>query len=101
MKRLIFEDIYSWGVFSRDRQIDFNGHLWVRPDGNILIDPVAMSDDDREHLKALGGAKSIVLTNADHEREAAVFQEWTGAEVIVHEADAGALNITGSNGSGQ
>ena len=39
MKRLIFEDIYSWGVFSRDRQIDFNGHLWVRPDGNILVDP--------------------------------------------------------------
>ena len=94
MKRLIFEDIYSWGVFSRDRQIDFNGHLWVRSDGNILIDPVAMSDNDREHLTALGGAKSIILTNADHEREAAVFQEWTGADVIVHEADADALNIT-------
>ena len=94
MKRLIFEDIYSWGVFSRDRQIDFNGHLWVHPDGNILIDPVPMSDDDREHLKSLGGAKSIILTNADHEREAAVFQEWTGADVIVHEADADALSIT-------
>ena len=38
MKRLIFEDMYSWGVFSQDRQIDFNGHLWVRPDGNIIID---------------------------------------------------------------
>ena len=47
MKRLIFEDIYSWSVFSPERQIDFNGHLWVRPDGNILIDPVPMSDDDR------------------------------------------------------
>ena len=94
MKRLIFEDIYSWGVFSSERQIDFSGHLWVRPDGNILIDPVAMSDDDREHLTALGGAKSIVLTNADHEREAATFQEWTGADIIVHEADADALNIT-------
>ena len=53
-----------------------------------------MSDDDREHLKALGGAKMIVLTNADHEREAAVFQEWTGADVVVHEADADALSIT-------
>ena len=94
MKRLIFEDIYSWSVFSPERQIDFNGHLWVRPDGNILIDPVAMSDADREHLMALGGAKSIVLTNADHEREAAVFQEWTGADVIVHAADADVLNIT-------
>ena len=94
MKRSIFKDIYTWGVFSPERQIDFNGHLWVRPDGNILIDPVPMSDDDREHLVALGGAKSMVLTNADHEREAATFQEWTGADVIVHEADADALNIT-------
>ena len=63
-------------------------------DGNILIDPVAMSDADSEHLAALGGAKSIVLTNADHEREAAVLQEQTGADVIVHEADADALSIT-------
>ena len=46
MKRLIFEDMYTWGVFSPERQVDFNGHLWVRPDGNILIDPVAMSDAD-------------------------------------------------------
>ena len=55
----------------------------MRPDGNILIDPVPMSDADKEHLTALGGAKSIVLTNADHEREATTFQEWTGADVIV------------------
>ena len=93
MKRLIFEDLYSWSVFSPERQVDFNGHLWVRPDGNILIDPVAMSDADREHLKALGGVKSIVLTNADHEREAAALQEQTGAAVIVHAADADALSI--------
>ena len=94
MKRLIFEDIYSWSVFSPERQVDFTGHLWVRPDGNILIDPVPMSDADKEHLMALGGAKSIVLTNADHEREAAAFEAWTVADVIVHEADADALNIT-------
>lgn len=93
MKRLIFEDMYTWGCFSPQRQIDFNGHLWVRPDGNILIDPVAMSEDDREQLNALGGAKHIVLTNADHERDAAVFQEWTGAEILVHEADAEALAV--------
>ena len=78
MKRLIFEDLYSWSVFSPERQVDFNGHLWVRPDGNILIDPVEMSDTDSEHLAALGGAKSIVLTNVDHEREAAVLQARTG-----------------------
>lgn len=94
MKRLIFEDIYSWSVFSEMRQIDFNGYLWVRDEGNILIDPVEMSDEDSAHFEQLGGAKWIVITNRDHEREAEAFQEWTNAEVIVHEADAELVNIT-------
>ena len=50
MKRLIFEDIYTWSVFSEERQIDFNGHLWVRQEGNILIDPVPMSRADKTQL---------------------------------------------------
>lgn len=93
MKKLMVDDLYSWSVFSEGRQIDFNGHLWVRDEGNIAIDPVAMSDSDRAHFEQLGGAKWIVITNRDHEREAAAFQEWTGAEVIVHEADADLVDI--------
>ena len=89
----MIEDIYSWSVFSDTRQIDFNGHLWVREEGNIAIDPVAMCDTDRSHLEQLGGVKYIVITNRDHEREAAAFQEWTGAEVIVPEADADEMDI--------
>ncbi len=36
---------------------------------------------DRTQIEQLGGAKWIVITNRDHEREAASFQEWTNAEV--------------------
>lgn len=93
MKKLIIEDFYSWSVFSEVRQIDFNGHLWVREEGNIVIDPVAMCDADRVQLEQLGGVKWIVITNRDHEREAAAFQEWTGAGVIVPEADADEMDI--------
>ena len=32
MKRLLFEDLYCWSIFSELRQLDFNGHLWVRPE---------------------------------------------------------------------
>ncbi len=94
MKRLIFEDIYTWALFSEERQLDFNGHLWVRPEGNIIIDPVPMSDVDRAELEGLGHTKWIVVTNRGHEREARTLQEWTGAGVIVHEADADALRVT-------
>ena len=57
-------------VFSQERQIDFNGHLWVRDEGNVLIDPVPMTAADLEQFDQLGGAAWIVLTNRDHEREA-------------------------------
>ena len=93
MKQVLFEDMYCWSVFNETRQIDFNGHLWVRPEGNVLIDPVAMSAADLAQLDALGGAALIVLTNADHEREAAFFRDRTGADVIVHSEDADALAV--------
>ena len=59
MKQVLFSDMYSWSVFSEPRQIDFNGHLWRRPDGNVLIDPVAMTAADLEQFDALGGAAFI------------------------------------------
>ena len=91
MKQLIFNDLYSWSIFSEMRQVDFNGHLWVRPEGNVLIDPVPMIDSDLNQLDKLGGASLIVLTNSDHEREAEFFRKRTGAKIVIHEADAAAL----------
>ena len=84
MKKVMFDDMYCWSVFNDVRQIDFNGHLWVRESGNVLIDPVPMSDGDLEQFDALGGAKWIVVTNRDHEREADFFKQRTGAEVVAH-----------------
>ena len=88
MKRVMFDDLYTWSVFNEEKQFDFNGFLWVREAGNILIDPVPMSENDGAQLDALGGAALIVLTNRDHERDAVAFQERTGAQIVAHEADA-------------
>jgi uncharacterized cupin superfamily protein len=75
------------------RQVDFNGHLWVRPEGNILIDPVPMIDSDLKQLDRFGGAAWVIVTNCDHEREAAVVAKRTGAKIVVHQADAEALSV--------
>lgn len=88
MKRVMFDDLYTWSVFNEEKQFDFNGYLWVREDGNILIDPVPMSASDAAQLDELGGAALIVLTNRDHERDAVAFKERTGAQIVAHEADA-------------
>ena len=70
MKSLHRSDLYSWSSFDTERNIDFNGTVWIRPEGNILIDPVHLSSHDMSHLSSLGGAAWIVITNSDHVRAA-------------------------------
>lgn len=68
MKRLHRKDLWCWSTFNEPLDIDFNGFLWTRPDGNVLIDPVEMTPHDLAHLKELGGAKLAILTNSMHVR---------------------------------
>jgi glyoxylase-like metal-dependent hydrolase (beta-lactamase superfamily II) len=93
MKRLSVDNFYSWSVFSEQRQIDFSGHVWVREEGNVVIDPVAISDSDLSQLHELGGAALIVATNRDHARMSAFFRDQTGAEVLAHEDDAASFSF--------
>ena len=87
MKRLSVDNIYSWSVFNEQRQIDFSGHVWVRDEGNVVIDPVAISDADLAQLLELGGAALIIATNRDHARMTAFFRDQTGAETAAHGED--------------
>jgi glyoxylase-like metal-dependent hydrolase (beta-lactamase superfamily II) len=93
MKRLSLDNFYSWSVFSEQRQIDFSGHVWVRDEGNVVIDPVAITDSDLAQLLELGGAAHIVATNRDHARMSAFFRDQTGAEVLAHEDDAASFSF--------
>jgi hypothetical protein len=79
MKRLHRPDLYSWSVFDESRDIDFNGLAWIRPAGNVLVDPLPMSPHDRAHLERLGGAAWIIVTNSDHTRAAAELAQQFGA----------------------
>ena len=79
MKSLHRSELFCWSTFERDKNIDFNSVLWVRPEGNVMIDPVTMTDHDRAHVDQLGGAKLIVLTNSDHVRESAQLAKELGA----------------------
>ena len=82
MKHLHRPDLYGWAAFDTVRDVDFNGVLWVRPEGNVLIDPMPLSAHDAEHLERLGGAALIVLTNSDHTRAAADIAHHAGARIL-------------------
>jgi len=70
MKQLHRDDLFGWSVFQDSLDLDFNSLAWVRAGGNVLIDPLPLREHDLEHLRALGGAKFILLTNSMHVRDA-------------------------------
>ena len=79
MKKLHRSDLFGWSVFDEERNIDFNGTLWVSSKGNVLIDPIPLSDHDKKHLENLGGAAHVIITNSDHIRDAERVLLFTGA----------------------
>jgi hypothetical protein len=79
MKQLHRKDLFGWSKFNEERNLDFHSVLWVRDGGNILIDPLPMSDHDHSHLQRLGGVNIIVITNSDHCRDAEHIANSTGA----------------------
>ena len=66
MKQLHRKDLFGWSEFNKERNLDFHSVLWVRDGGNVLIDPLPMSEHDHSHLQRLGGVNFIVITNSDH-----------------------------------
>jgi hypothetical protein len=74
--------LYAWSDFDRDRNIDFNSYLWVRDGGNLIVDPLPLSEHDRAHLEQLGGVATIVITNSDHTRDATALAKATGAKIL-------------------
>ena len=93
MKRLHREDLFGWSVFDESRNIDFHGLAWVRDGGNVLVDPVPMSAHDEAHLRELGGVATIVITNSDHTRDAAVLAQMFGAKILGPRAERNGFPI--------
>jgi hypothetical protein len=93
MKQLHRPDLYGWSQFDPSRNIDFNSVLWVRGEGNIVIDPLPMSAHDFEHLQKLGGARYVILTNSDHVRDTRSLRARTGAMVFAPVAEQGQFPI--------
>lgn len=87
MKRLHRSDLFGWSQFNEDRNIDFHSVLWVRPEGNVVIDPLPLSSHDADHLAELGGVAIIVVTNSDHVRRAPAIAEQYGAAVYGPEGE--------------
>lgn len=82
MKRLHRPDLFTWSAYDPALMIDFNSFLWTRSDGNVLVDPLSLRAEDETHLRDVGGAAWILVTNSDHVRAAREIAARTGARGI-------------------
>jgi hypothetical protein len=81
MKSLHRPDLFCWSEFNAERNVDFHSIAWIRPEGNVLVDPLPLSEHNWKHLRSLGGAKWIIITNSDHLRASLEIAEQTGAQI--------------------
>lgn len=81
MKSLHKNNLYCWSQFDEDRNIDFHSYLWVRDEGNMVFDPLPLTDHDKNHLSSLGEVSHIIISNSDHVRGARELADETGAQI--------------------
>lgn len=81
MKRLHRSDLFGWSMFQEHLDLDFNSVAWIRPEGNVVIDPLPLSAHDRAHLAELGGVAWVVITNSMHARASADLAQAFGAKL--------------------
>jgi glyoxylase-like metal-dependent hydrolase (beta-lactamase superfamily II) len=93
MKSLHRPDLFCWSEFDPERNIDFHSVAWIRSEGNILIDPLPLSDLDLAHLQSLGGASWIVVTNSDHIRASQAIAAKTGAKIAAPQGECDTFPI--------
>jgi hypothetical protein len=93
VKSLHRTDLFQWSRFDEARNIDFHALLWVRPGGNVVFDPLPLSEHDRAHLKELGGAAWVVVTNGDHLRDTVEVVKLTEARIAAPAGERGKIPI--------
>lgn len=93
MKALHRQELYGWSRFDEARNLDFHSVLWVRPEGNVVFDPLPLSVHDAAHLRSLGGVAWVVVTNSEHIRATRELVTDFGAKVAGPRAEAGSFPL--------
>jgi glyoxylase-like metal-dependent hydrolase (beta-lactamase superfamily II) len=100
MKDTILPGLHTWSQFQDMRRVDFNGFFWARPEGGLLVDPMPMGEDQLRFVDEHGGARWILLTNADHWRASSELKARFGAAVFAPEGDHAWLGDRGEEVDG-
>ena len=93
----LLDDIYTWSVFSEEKQLNFNGWFiqnQLSSFGNVVIDPPQPSEKDLTQMQKMGGVQQIISTNQHHIRRASVIREKFNSKLQINSADAPNIELT-------
>ena len=96
MKNLL-PGIWQWSWFSEEKQVDFNGLFLTVGEHKILIDPPLMTGEASSVILRNGPIDYIIVTNRDHARESARYQNELRCQLHVPEADAPQMDLKPTN----
>ncbi len=94
LQKTTIDGVMMWSRWQPDRLMNFNSFFIVseKGDGNVLVDPLALDEEDAKQI-ADRGVAWIVLTTRDHEREAAALAQRFGAKVAAPKLDVPEIKV--------
>ena len=93
---LILDNIYTWSVFSKEKQLNFNGWYIVNHQasyGNVVIDPPRPQEKDLHQMQKLGGVQHIIITNQNHLRWSIELSKRFNSKISINHADSAIVNL--------
>lgn len=91
LQRTSLDGIWMWSRWQPERALNFNS-FYLQGEESVVVDPLAIEEEDLAVLRSLGGAQWVVITNRDHERRSRGVAEALGARVAASALDAPLLS---------
>lgn len=88
MQPTVVPGVFMWSVWQPARRVFFNSYFLTMPDGNVVVDPLALLPEQSAEITERGGVAWVVVTNRDHERMAREVAAQFGAKIAASKDDA-------------
>src|ERR1700688_3160379 len=82
-----------WSGWQPGANVFFNSFFIEAEGGNLIVDPLPLSEADAAQIDERGGAGWVVITNRDHERDAKNVAARFGAKIAASALDAPLLGL--------
>ena len=78
--------LWIWHAYDPSVKADLFATAFAAEAGLYLVDPIPLPDPEFGRLKAVGPAKGVIVTNANHERAAGNYSDRLPAPIFAHPA---------------